>query len=335
MKLVLIAIIALLSPFLAYAKTIYIVPVAGHDVNKLFFDPFSYRDEVAKPFYMLRKALVDMGYEVRFTFNGENLEDATAVLSFNEIHPKLLENLSKLPKKKCFLFILEPPVVIPTLYNRNLSKIYGKIFVLFDNIVDSKNYYKFFYPQPRDKVIQPIPDFLEKKLCVFISGNWTSSHPDELYSERRKLVSFFMSKHSQDFDLYGRNWGDFPAQYILNKWDVIKKYRFCFCYENMKNQDGYITEKIFDAMIGGSVPVYLGATNIHDYVPKTCFIDRRDFSSNEELYHFLKTMDRNTYISYIESIKKYFQTPQAHLFSIEHFIQIIIKSIQETEQEKK
>ena len=31
-----------------------------------------------------------------------------------------------------------------------------------------------------------------------------------------------------------------------NKLDVIKKYKFCLCYENICDQRGYITERIFD-----------------------------------------------------------------------------------------
>ena len=69
---------------------------------------------------------------------------------------------------------------------------------------------------------------------------------------------------------------------IDRKIDVLKKYRFCICYENIKDVSGYVTEKIFDAFWAGCIPVYLGADNISDHVPKNCFISRRDFGSDEE-----------------------------------------------------
>ena len=34
---------------------------------------------------------------------------------------------------------------------------------------------------------------------------------------------------------------------------------------------GYITEKIFDSFFAGVVPIYWGAENITDYVPKSLY----------------------------------------------------------------
>lgn len=316
-------VLGILSTIFVQAKTIYITPIGGLEVNKFFFDPYSDRDEVARPFCMLREALEEMGYEVKFTSHGDDIQDPTAVISINETNDRFLSNLSKIPQNKCLLFVFEPPVVMPQLYDRRLTKTFGKIFIMLDDMVDSQNYYKFYYPQPYQEILNLSSEFSEKKLSLFVAGNKRSSHPDELYSERKKMVAFFKERHPEDFDLYGTDWAEYSAPYIQNKWAVIKNYKFCFCYENMKNQYGYVTEKIFDAMVGGAVPIYLGASNIEEFVPKTCFIDRRDFSSLEELYVFLKKMDRNTHESYIQSIRDYFKTPQAQLFSINNFIQTI------------
>lgn len=320
-------VITLLSTVLGYAKTVYIVPVQGMDHNKTFFDPYSYRDEIARPFYQLRNSLIQKGYQVVFTVNGENLTDATAVLSFNEINPILLRNLSKIPKEKCFLFAFEPPVILPKLYDAKLTQTFGKIFVMLDNFINNQTYFKLYYPQPIHSVIFPIPSFEEKKLCVLIGGYQNSSHPNEAYSNRRALVDFFKSNHPNDFDVFGRNWAPYQTQTVSNKWETIKKYKFCICYENMKDQQGYVTEKIFDGMLGGAVPIYFGASNIIDYVPKSCFIDRRDFSSLEELYQFIKNMDKSTYDSYLQAIREYFSSRQDRLFYIENFVETIQKAI--------
>jgi len=321
-------ILGILSPILLLGKTIYIVPVGGHDAYQFFNNPYSYRDEVAKPFCELRKALISMGYEVKFTYNGANLDDAVAIISLNETNQTLLDNIaSKISKERRLLFIFEPPVVMPTLYSRVLTQYFGKIFVMFDDLVDSKEYFKFHYPQPRNEVIKPIPDFSEKKLLTFIGSNWGYWHEKELYSERRDMVAFLKANHPEDFDLYGRDWYEYKATLVQSKWETIKNYKFCFCYENMKDQYGYVTEKIFDAMIGGAVPIYYGATNIEKYVPKSCFIDRRDFTSLEELYQFVKNMDRSTYENYLRAIDEYYTTPQARLFSIENFVESIVNEI--------
>src|SRR5438445_11355992 len=95
-------------------------------------------------------------------------------------------------------------------------------------------------------------------------GNKTSSHPDELYSERLATIRFLDARAPWNFDLYGPDWSsDRPAYrgFADNKIAFMKYYKFPIVYENMKNIQGYITEKIFDAFSAGCVPVYWGASN--------------------------------------------------------------------------
>ena len=62
---------------------------------------------------------------------------------------------------------------------------------------------------------------------------------------------------------------------IDNKKKVLEQYRFAICYENVQDSPGYITEKIFDCFFAGCIPLYRGASNISDYIPSSCYIDRR------------------------------------------------------------
>lgn len=294
------------------------------DPEQLFFDPASARDETAKPFCALREALEKAGFEIRL-MPPDHLEPCAAILVFNETC--VVSRLRPHPKERCFFFILEPPFVLPDAYNRSLKEVFGKIFVLFDHLVDNKTYFKFYYPQPRQTMLEEIPRFEDKKLCAMIAGRRPFHHPKALYREREKAARFFGSKHG--FDLYGSHWYENPAWRgtVPNKWDVLKHYRFSLCYENMRNQLGYITEKIFDCMVAGCVPVYWGASNIADYVPPTCFIARQAFASDQELYVFLKNMDATTYQTYLDAIRDYFASPQAQLFSIESFVDLILKEV--------
>lgn len=69
---------------------------------------------------------------------------------------------------------------------------------------------------------------------------------------------------------------------------LIARYRFTLAFENSIDND-YVTEKFFDPLIAGSVPVYLGAPNIADYAPgERCFIDVRDFSTPALLAEYLR-----------------------------------------------
>ena len=318
--------------------TIYIVPFRGCDVRQLFFEPSPLRDEIAKPFIFLRVSLEQMGYQVKFTETCEGLEDISAILSF-ESHNELLTNISQYPKEKCFLFNFEPPVVLPESYAKKLQSYFGKIFVLFDDFEDPC-YRKFYYPQPRLEMLENEINFSNRKLCVMIAGNKDSTHPQSLYNERRRAIFFFESLYRinnvDDFVLYGFGWDGWLLYKgsIPNKWEVYKKYKFSICYENMGNQRGYITEKIFDSFVGGCVPIYLGAENIAQVIPKECFIDRREFRSDEELYTFIKTMDVYTHEKYLNAIKRYLQSSESKLFSVDHFVEMIKYELSKTDHKK-
>ena len=53
---------------------------------------------------------------------------------------------------------------------------------------------------------------------------------------------------------------------------------------------GYVTEKIFDCLYAGTIPIYLGATDIDDLISSEAFIDFRNFSSWENLLDTLSRM---------------------------------------------
>ena len=60
--------------------------------------------------------------------------------------------------------------------------------------------------------------------------------------------------------------------------EVIRGYRFTLAFENSIAAD-YVTEKLFNPLAAGSVPVYLGAPNVADFAPgERCYLDVRDFA---------------------------------------------------------
>lgn len=63
------------------------------------------------------------------------------------------------------------------------------------------------------------------------------------------------------------------------------------------------------------MPVYLGATNIEDYVPKDCYIDFREFNSWNALHVFLSEMDSYTWNRYIENGEKYIKSTKKNPFT--------------------
>ena len=122
--------------------------------------------------------------------------------------------------------------------------------------------------------------------------------------------------------------------WVDDKIQTLKEYKFCICYENMKEVKGYITEKIFDAFAAGSVPVYWGASNVTDYIPEKAFVDRRKFGSDEEVYHFLKKMTKEEYDQMLNAAELFLQSEMAKKFTYETLSDTFMGLVNEiTEQE--
>ncbi len=85
------------------------------------------------------------------------------------------------------------------------------------------------------------------------------------------------------------------------KLSTIARYRFTLAFENSLTTD-YLTEKFFDPLIAGSVPVYRGAPNADQFAPgERCFINALDFGSPRELADYLNVLagDPDRYDTYL------------------------------------
>lgn len=251
---------------------------------------------------------------------------------FWNLGPKLKEcNLARVPKDQLVLVIFEPPTVQPELYDPKIQAMFGKIFTWDDDLVDNKKFFKFHYPVLRDQVAK-IPSFEEKKFCVMIARRLTSKHPKELYSHRFKMIKFFEDKPSGEFDLFGYFWEkkklkNWRGVLHSDKLEKMKEYKFAICYENMCDVRGYVTEKIFDCFAAAVIPVYWGASNVVDYIPADCFIDRRNFADEEAVYQFLKKMTKEEYEGYLERIQNFLQSDRARVFSKESFVDTYLSNL--------
>ncbi len=69
------------------------------------------------------------------------------------------------------------------------------------------------------------------------------------------------------------------------------RYKFTIAFENSIGRD-YVTEKVFDALIAGSVPLYFGAPNVEEFLPgNRCIINAADFAGPRELADYLRHLD--------------------------------------------
>jgi hypothetical protein len=94
-----------------------------------------------------------------------------------------------------------------------------------------------------------------------------------------------------------------------SKMETIAGYQFTLAFENAVFQD-YVTEKFYDPLIAGSVPVYLGAPNIEAFAPgDRCFVSTSDFDTPEALARYLQLVseDEALYQHYLEWREKPFK----------------------------
>lgn len=75
------------------------------------------------------------------------------------------------------------------------------------------------------------------------------------------------------------------------KWKLLKNYKYNLVLENSPNEDWYISEKIFDALICGCMPIYHGTKKIFEVLPREWFyyLPTLDLTEIEKLNEFLKT----------------------------------------------
>ncbi|OGN64434.1 MAG: hypothetical protein A3E80_06500 [Chlamydiae bacterium RIFCSPHIGHO2_12_FULL_49_9] len=251
---------------------------------------------------------------------------------FWSLGPKVKNfNFSRIPKEKLVLFTWEPPTVQAESHDPKMWEHFGKIFTWDDALIDNKRFFKFHYPCLKQQIDEVI-SFKEKKFCVLINSRLCSKHPKQIYREREKTIRFFEDKVGE-LDLFGRFWEKRGFKNYrgtaADKIGTLKNYKFCICYENTRDVLGYVTEKIFDCFAGKVVPIYWGASNIADYIPKECFIDRRKFKDEQALYDFLKSVTEEQYEAYIESAAKFIKSEKAKVFTEDYFLETFLKVTEE------
>ena len=112
-----------------------------------------------------------------------------------------------------------------------------------------------------------------------------------MQGDRTNLKSFL--QHENDRSISGK-WQE-------DKISAIRYFKFTVAMENTINRPFYITEKVFDAFKGGSVPIYYGPDEIYLFVPNFSIINAKHYKS-EELVHYLDYLNRNesAYSEYFE-----------------------------------
>jgi len=77
-----------------------------------------------------------------------------------------------------------------------------------------------------------------------------------------------------------------------DKRELIRKYKFHLAVENCDEKD-WVTEKLYQTIMAGVVPVYVGSPNVFEFVPRSMMIVAADYKSPKELTDYLTYLGSN------------------------------------------
>src|SRR5262249_11178912 len=141
----------------------------------------------------------------------------------------------------------------------------------------------------------PRPKTADNLVTLFISSGVNRSGRIEYATELMRYV---------DVHAYGkilRN-RDIPDdRWRPSKLDIVAKYKFDLAFENAITED-YVSEKFFDPLVAGAVPVYLGAPNVETFAPGDhCYINTAELGGPKALAEYLLHLqhDDEAYEAYL------------------------------------
>lgn len=204
-----------------------------------------------------------------------------------------------------------------------------------DYIISYDKRSEFWYSRLNEQYLGPLKNgiedfrqelvpFSEKipKISMFYSNCVTHSRREEYIA---KLMDYFpidsMGPCLRNVEVpkvpFTRSQKEFEQ-----KLRITSRYMFSMTMENGYTKD-YVSEKVFQALLVGSIPIYQGAPNVYDFVPPGSIILTSDFASPEDLANHLTEITRNEtlYNSYMAWKKRPFPQHFIDMYqhSLDHF----------------
>lgn len=147
------------------------------------------------------------------------------------------------------------------------------------------------------------------KYSVFLWRNFTNIEKkrDEILRHpiRRKFCAALISNCNAKFrlnfisklskykkiDVLGKC-GNNNNKAVINKIEFLSDYKFSIAMEN-SNGDGYLTEKIVDSFIAGTIPIYFGDYMLEEFInPKTYILIKGEKDIKKKI-EYIKKIDKD------------------------------------------
>jgi alpha(1,3/1,4) fucosyltransferase len=340
----------------APAVRVFLDPFTRHFHGNALFDPRSRfnRDNALKPWFRLKERLaergipIDTGDYLTSAPRGSSGRDANVYVSYG-IHDAYQALVGRDDVLLTAFYLFEVVVVDPVMYRatpelgRHFRTIYSwtsadRLRPFVPDVPDVK---PFRIPMPFDRVIEEHWTRTDRRGIILVNSNKRAALSDgELYTERLRALKHFAARGS--IDLWGRLWenglGDLEPEFgdavrqtwrgpVDDKYEAMSRYRFAICYENMV-LDGWITEKLFDCLYAGVIPIYLGAPDIDDAVDPACYIDARRFASYDEMERYVDSLSEHDLQRLRDAGRDYLASTKFRQFSPDAFADRFIGDIE-------
>ena len=163
-------------------------------------------------------------------------------------------------------------------------------------------------------------DFLNSKQYF---ANFISSHESEggIRGDFFKKLSHYKRVESPGTYLNNMPNGETVQFMTDSKTNFQKNSKFSLCFESTKHH-GFVTEKLMDALVAGSIPVYYGSETVTEIFNKKSFINCNDYNSFDEVIEKIIELDNNDE-KYLEMLRQPIlvdnQFPQSLYNGVESF----------------
>ena len=136
--------------------------------------------------------------------------------------------------------------------------------------------------------------------CNFIYANGEPPERRAFFEilSRRRFVHSPGSVDTNTEPISGRHDIDWRGSKIAYQ----RQFRFSIAFEN-SSHEWYTTEKIVDALLGGTIPIYWGNPRVSTDVNPSTFVNAHDFGSLAELADFVVALDEDR-----DNAQRYFES---------------------------
>lgn len=241
-----------------------------------------------------------------------DMEEFDGITLFTDLRLDV-QNIKKIKSKYKAGWLVEPKAV--------LSLRYDTIESYFD--------YLDFIITHNKELLEKYPD---KTKATISGGTWIracnygiypkSKNISMIYSDKQWLeghkLRHEVAKIVTGVDFYGG-----AARYVNSKEEALIDYRFSVVIENFKTDNNF-TEKVVDAFLTGTIPIYWGCPNIEKYFDTRGMIIANTL---EEIVNAVETLTEKDYIDRIEYVKENFNRAKNYAVTEDWIYENILKDL--------